>query len=151
MRSGAVRYAILVVLSGVIALTSTVAFADVPGVLPFQAVIRDDSGNIIPENTQVTFAIYDAATGGTQLWGTETHTVTPVNGVVSIFLGTTTAMDASVFAGGEGYLSLTIDGEELSRIRMGTTGFAFVAGDADMLGGVVASIVPVVAVRVPET
>lgn len=114
----------------------TSAIADVPGLLPFQAVIRDNNGDIIADNTVVEFSIWDAQEGGTRLWGPEQIAVQPVNGVVSVMLGETLPLHASHFEDAStAYLSLTIGIEELSRIPLGTACFALRASDAESVGG----------------
>lgn len=120
-------------------LSSTIALAVVPGVLPFQAVIRDSEGNMIPDNTEVSFSIFNAETDGNLLWGPEAHTVSPEDGVVTVLLGTTTPLNAAVFDGGSAYLSIEVGGEALSRIRLGSTAFAFQTADASRLNGRLAS------------
>jgi hypothetical protein len=103
--------------------------AAVPSTIPFQSRLVDGSGAPVAAGTVCQFAIFSTETGGTALWGPETHTVTPVNGVVSLFLGdgdTPDPIDESVFAAGDRFLEVTVGGETLApRIRMSTTGYAF--------------------------
>ena len=43
--------------------------AQVPGLIPFQAVLTDSTGALVDDgNYTVTFAFYSAAAGGTSLW-----------------------------------------------------------------------------------
>lgn len=67
----------------------------VPEAMNYQGVITDAQGNLIapgaPENRNVEFRIYDAATGGNLLWG-ETQTVTIFRGNFSVILGNGTAL-----------------------------------------------------------
>lgn len=115
----------------------TGAMGQVPAVMPFQAVLTDSQGDVLAPNTAVTFSIYDAEVDGAVVWGPETHTVTPDNnGVVSVYLGdgdTPEPMNSGAFAvPGERWLAIEIGGGALSRIRVGSTGFAF---NAERLGG----------------
>lgn len=110
-------------------LAPTAAFAAVPSTIPFQSRLVDASGSPVAPGTVCQFAIFTTLAGGTAVWGPETHTVTPVNGVVSLFLGdgdTPDPIDESVFAAGDRFLEVTVGGETLTpRIRMTTTGYAF--------------------------
>jgi hypothetical protein len=111
-----------------LALAATVSAA-VPTTIPFQSRIVDGSGAPVPAGTVCQFSIFSTAAGGSALWGPETHTVTPVNGVVSVFLGdgdTPDPIDASVFAGGERFLQVQVGAETLTpRFRMTADAYAF--------------------------
>ena len=57
--------------------------AQVPGLIPFQAVLTDSTGARVDDgNYTVTFAFYSAATGGTPLWS-ETQEVATADGLFS--------------------------------------------------------------------
>ena len=60
--------------------------AQVPKKINYQGYLTDTSGNLINDTLQITFAIYDAATGGSALWS-ETQTVTVNDGRYSVSLG----------------------------------------------------------------
>ncbi|BDQ03413.1 hypothetical protein [Ignavibacterium sp.] len=62
----------------------------IPQTINFQGVLKDASGNIVSNGDyNVTFKIYNAETGGTELW-TETKLVNVVDGIFSTQLGTVT-------------------------------------------------------------
>ena len=116
----------LVLLLGI----GAVVMGQVPAVLPFQAVITDNGGDLLAPDTEVTFSIYTAETAGSRVWGPEIHSVTPdAAGVVSVYLGagdTPVPVTAAVFpATADRWLAIEVAGEELSRIRLGSTPFAF--------------------------
>ena len=104
-------------------------FAAIPSTIPFQTRLVDNTGSPVPPGTVVVCSIYDDETAGNELWGPETHTVTPVNGLVSIFLGdgdTPDPIDENVFGNGDRFLELIVAGETLSpRIRMTSSAYAF--------------------------
>lgn len=83
-----------------------------------QGVLRDPSGKAATDgNYNMVFTIYDAETGGTQLW-TETLTNVEVkNGVYSVTLGLTNPLD---FESTESlWVGINIENEgELSRVRL---------------------------------
>lgn len=62
----------------------------IPQTINFQGVLKDASGNIVPNGDyNLTFKIYNAESGGTALW-TETKLVNIVNGIFSTQLGSIT-------------------------------------------------------------
>jgi len=60
--------------------------AAIPTTMDFQGFLTDPSGNPINGNQSVTFTIYDAVSGGNNLW-TETQTVSVSNGLFNAVLG----------------------------------------------------------------
>lgn len=107
------------------------ANAAVPGTLTQQGRLFDASGNAITNSVSITFTLYDAASGGTNLW-TETHTVTPDEGYFSVQLGDTTAL-GSVFDGSTRYLGVKVgsDPEMSPRETVSSVPYALRAGYAD--------------------
>ena len=77
------------------ALVSTLASpsaAQIPRVIGFQGVLLDESGGHREDGSYVlSFALYDADTGGTVLW-TETQSADVKNGVFSVNLGAATPL-----------------------------------------------------------
>lgn len=105
------------------------AGAQVPTTIPFQGRIVDADGAPILTGTPVQFSIFSTPTGGSALWGPETHTVIPVNGITSVFLGdgdTPDPIDAGVFSSGDRFLEVEVGGETLTpRFRMGASAYSF--------------------------
>ncbi|GAK48861.1 hypothetical protein U14_00072 [Candidatus Moduliflexus flocculans] len=64
------------------------AEAQVPKKMNYQGVLRNVSGQLVTGSVQMTFTLYDAATGGNAVW-TETRTVTVTSGNYSVDLGAT--------------------------------------------------------------
>jgi len=53
---------------GVLLVLNSLGFAEIPGLLNVQAILKDTTGNPVPDNTYaVTFFIYDALVGGNTL------------------------------------------------------------------------------------
>ncbi|HYW68700.1 MAG TPA: hypothetical protein VE960_03775, partial [bacterium] len=87
----------------------------------FQGFVADpSSGEPIDATHDVVAEIFDAVTGGTSLWGPETHPATSVvDGWFNIELGHYVAM--MYFDSPPYYLELTVDGEVLSpRLKLGS-------------------------------
>src|SRR5512136_3098407 len=95
-----------------LAATGTAALGGAPGLLPqsratleggadggaplyfnYQGLLLDSAGSPVADGDyELTFSIYDVATGGTALWS-ETQTVTVTSGLFNVQLGLTTALD----------------------------------------------------------
>ena len=104
--------------------------AQVPGLIPFQAVLTDSTGARVEDgNYTVTFAFYSSATGGTPLWS-ETQAVTTTDGLFSTQLGGINPITPSTVATDELWLGLTVgsDAEMTPRQRVGSAIYAMVAG-----------------------
>ncbi len=90
-------------------------FAQVaPQQVNFQGLLLDSSGVPVNGLVDMSFTLYDAATGGTSLW-TETHVdVDVIDGVYNLALGSTAPMSPALLAGGNVHLEVEVDGETLS-------------------------------------
>jgi hypothetical protein len=120
------------------------AVADVPDQISYQGYLTDDEGVPVPDGTySMHFYLFDAPTGGIQLWNPnsgEVQDVTVTNGVYNVQLGAVEPLVSSVFDGGVAWLQIVIEGETLSpRQRITATAYSLKAGDADTVGGQAAS------------
>ncbi|MCA9759445.1 MAG: hypothetical protein KDA27_26865 [Candidatus Eisenbacteria bacterium] len=111
----------------------TLGFA-VPNVA-FQGYLTDDSG--IPVTTDslgvvVAASLWDAASGGTQLWA-ESHTgVVISDGVFGLLLGSSAPLELGDFSGVPLFLQLAVDGAPpLSRTELHASPFAIRSSVAD--------------------
>ena len=107
----------------------------VPSELSFQGYLEDASGNPVNSTKSMTFTIYDAETGGNNLWS-ETHSSVEVdNGYFSVRLGSVNPIPQSVFSSTSRWLEIEIDGEVLSpRMKLTSVGWAYNALKADTAG-----------------
>lgn len=115
---------------------ATLVVADVPHLLNVQGLLTDANGDPLTDASySVTFAIYDAPSGGTGLW-TETRSVATMGGLFAIYLGQSTPLPSSVFSGGELWLGIAVEGEaEMTpRQRLTTVPYVFRAVSADTAG-----------------
>lgn len=70
-----------------------VVFAQVPGKLSYQAVLADGEGNpVADDNYVITFKLYTAAAAAEPVWS-EAQSVTIVNGVFNVMLGSIEVLD----------------------------------------------------------
>jgi len=114
------------------ALVSLPAAAD-PQLLGYQGRLLRADGTAATGTASVTFAIHDAASGGSPLW-TETQTLGLAEGYYATFLGMVTPPPQGLFDGADRWLELKIGTEPLvPRARLGSVSYAATAHD--VVGG----------------
>jgi hypothetical protein len=124
------RTAIIYVLA--LLLVPCLAQADIAEIMSYQGVLRDASGNPVPDDDyMVRFMIYDVETGGAALW-IEDQTLTATGGIINAHLGSVTTLTTLEFDVPY-WLSITIEhGAELvPRTAFTTVPYAVHAGFAD--------------------
>lgn len=121
-------------IAALLALGPVSAIAAVPSLVNFQGKLLDTTG--VPRNGtfSMTFSVWDASTGGTQLWSETQSSVSVANGVFSVLLGSVTPLTESSFGGSTRYLQIQIGAETATaRQRLVTSPFAYRAAIADDL------------------
>ncbi len=113
-------------------------FAQIPKKINYQGLLTDSAtGEPIVGSVSLTFKLYDDSTNGALLWTESQVATADTNGVISVILGTTEAIDIAFE--GQAYLQIEVDGETLTpRRELVSVPYAFnamAAGDADSLGG----------------
>jgi len=83
-----VKQLLIIISALVFILTTQLSWAQIPQTISYQGILTDDSSVVVPDGTySLTFSFYDIDTGGTALWS-ETHaSVTVVNGLFNVILG----------------------------------------------------------------
>lgn len=102
--------------------------AAVPSRINFQGRLQD-SGTPVTGTRSFVFKLYDALTGGTLLWTSQTTSVAVDNGVFSVVLqtGTPSNLSSAYFAGAR-YVEISVDGTLLSpREEVVSSPYALVA------------------------
>lgn len=101
------------------------AMADVPTTLNFQGKLTNLSGVPSIGSFLVVFSVWDAASGGNQLW-TETQSVTVSNGIYNVTLGTGTALAAEVFTSSATWLQIKVGSDQpmTPRIKFNSVPYA---------------------------
>ena len=105
------------------------AWAAVPQLINYQGLLKDGSGNPVPNgNYTVVFTIYDALTGGTNLWS-ETQSVTTNGGSFTVLLGSVSPVPDSAFNDATRYLGIKVgtDPEMTPRQRLSSVGYSYVS------------------------
>jgi hypothetical protein len=102
----------------------------VPLFMNFQGYLTDEYGEPITGNKNITFSIWTALSGGSQVWSSGTQSVYVDMGIFSVVLN----VPASVFeAGNNRWLQLNVGGENLSpRVQITSVGYSY---NSDKLDG----------------
>ena len=138
----------------VMVMVGVCAFAEtsVPPLVNYQGKLTDAQGNPLTGQHKLVFNIYDAAMGGTAVWGPQEFAAVPVvGGQFNVILGTTDKTGKSLadaFAEKDRYLGVTMDsGAEIApRQQILSTPFAIQAqraSSADALRSFFGNIVTV--------
>ena len=113
------------------------AWAAIPQLINFQGILKDGSGNPVANGSySVTFTIYDAPTGGTNLW-TETQSVTTSGGLFAVLLGSSNPVPDAIFQGSERWLGIAVspDPELTPRQKLVSVGYAYRVSSVDSASG----------------
>lgn len=128
---------LLSILVIVLALPIT-GLCEVPQQINFQGRLTDAEGNPLNGDYTINFHLFNAETGGSQLWSSpdgEEQMVTVINGIYNVKLGIYEPLDSTIFYDGMVWLEVVVEGEILfPRQQITATAYALKAGDADTLG-----------------
>ena len=122
-----------------LALSLAAAGATLPRKITFQGRLTDPAtGNPRNGTFNMTFRIYDAATGGTALYTEGPRAVAVNNGVFSVQIGSTTALQPELFRSASAYLGITVagDSEMVPRQQLTMSAYAFTASQLVRSGDV---------------
>ncbi len=121
----------LLILVAILLPLTTSTLAEVPKVINYQAKLTDADGVALNGDYDITFSIWDDATGGTRVWGPETHSsVTVTNGLFDVQLGTITTL--GIDFSDSLWVEVEVEGVTLGpREKLGTVPYAFRAIYAD--------------------
>lgn len=119
--------------------SETYAAVGVNKQINFQGKLTNADGTNVADNTySVVFTLYDASGAGTNLWS-ETQSVTTINGIFQVALGSVNqTLGAVNFNSDSMYLGIKVgaDAEMAPRIRFSAVPYAF---NADKLNGITAT------------
>jgi hypothetical protein len=114
-----------------------------PSLISYQGFLADSSGTPLSDGSYaMTFAIYDAASGGTKIWEETQSSVTVGGGYFSVLLGngsctTGCPLDASTFSGTTRYLQTSVTTGSgtttFPRQRLASAPFALQATEAQTM------------------
>jgi hypothetical protein len=124
-------------------ISSVFGAEDINRQIPFHGELADEKGKPLDGTFDISFAIYDAPSGGTELWrGAYTEAngnpVSVEDGEFRVMLGSGVGneFDSELFFNDTHYLSITVesDNEMTPRERLGASAYAFNADSVDGLG-----------------
>jgi putative metal-binding protein/stigma-specific protein Stig1 len=107
-------------------LFSLIAIAAIPPTIQYQGFLKTTAGAAVNSSVPMTFSLYANLSGGSAEW-TETHSsVSVIDGVFNVELGSVTPFTANLFDNPK-YLGISIDGDaEMDpRLKMTATPYAF--------------------------
>jgi hypothetical protein len=105
-----------------------------PRLLNYQGYLTDTLGVPVSDSLDMTFSIFDAISGGNELWSEAWHDVVVENGIFSLLLGDQESMPDSIFTDfSDTWLELTLEGPQTltPRTRITAAGYAFAATYSD--------------------
>lgn len=106
--------------------SQTLTKSYIPPHINYQGYLTDVWGSPINDTLNMVFRIYDAPTGGMELWG-EAQPLVPVqNGLFNVLLGRVNPIPPDVFIDPNRWLQTEIDGQTLSpRKQIVSVGYSF--------------------------
>ena len=102
---------------------ATTTWAQVPQQMNYQAVVRDNSGNIVTDSTPVSlrFTIHDGSSTGTPVFTETQATYTNKIGLVNLQIGSVSNLGVVNWSGGAKYLEVEANINNTGFIAMGTS------------------------------
>ena len=107
----------------------------------YQGKLTNIGGTALDGTYDVTFKLYTLSSGGTAVWGGETHTLQISGGLINVMLGSSASLDSIPF-NTQYYLSIQVSGDtnELTRQPLSQAAYANGSmGDFDSHGRVIIS------------
>jgi hypothetical protein len=121
----------ILAIGALIAVLTTLAFAQVPQMINYQGKLTKTSGAPLDTTIQITFCIYPDPITLNPLW-CDTQMVVVEKGVFSVLLGSLHLIPGSVFDGNVRYLGVKVGNDpEMPRKPMVSVGYAYKADTAD--------------------
>lgn len=110
----------------------------VPQTVSFTGRLSTSTGPVTG-SVNLTFKLYDVATGGTDVWSEVRNGVGANNqGLVFVDLGEVTTLDSALFTGTRMYLEITVGSEVLApRLAINSVPYAMQTDNATTLGGAI--------------
>jgi thrombospondin type 3 repeat protein/H-type lectin domain-containing protein len=100
----------------------------------YQGRLMDDLGIVVGGTVNMTFAIFDVLSGGTELWSETHNNVVLQGGIYNVLLGDVEALGHDIFTDHELYLEVTVGAEALSP-RKRITSVPYAIKSEGLMGG----------------
>ena len=118
------------------ALLSTAAFAQAPNKVAYQGLLLKSDGTPETGMVSIKFSVYDAATGGSEVWTETQPAVVLTQGYYSTVLGEVTPFPANALDGTERFLEISVGGTALTpRMRVVSVPYAVRSNTATNVNG----------------
>ncbi|MEE8576408.1 MAG: hypothetical protein V3T31_04060 [candidate division Zixibacteria bacterium] len=116
----------LFILVALISILGFTVSAHVPQLISYQGRLTDSGGAPLDTTVSIVFTIYDDSTGGTSKWTETQSSVTSVDGLFDVLLGSVNPLTDTVFADTVRYLGITVgtDSELIPRARLVSVAYA---------------------------
>jgi hypothetical protein len=100
-----------------------------PPYLNYQGILRDQTGNLLTGQYNITFRLYDTVAGGTALWSESLSNIAVQDGRFSVLLGNTSPLSATHFSAADRFIGVQVQGyaEMIPRQRFASVPFALQA------------------------
>ena len=108
------RLRLLLVVGMLPAALPTSTFALVPGEVNFQGLLSASDGNPVTGNVDLSFSLFAAETGGSELWSEDHDAVEVLDGIYSVSLGSINPLTPAHLELGTLYLEIQAAGETLT-------------------------------------
>jgi hypothetical protein len=125
------RKLLALVIIVVFILAASPCLGDIPHLINYQGMLTDNEGNPLNGDFDLTFRIFDDSTAGTQEWGETQYGIMVTDGLFSVNLGDSTAIDLPF---DEDYwleIEVGIYGPLSPRVRIVSVGYAYRAERVD--------------------
>jgi len=111
-------------------------FGQAPPVISYQGILTDADGNLVPDGSYaLTFKLYEASTGGPELWS-ESKNVEVKDGIFNVILGSDVPLDFQFFTQFWLGVSISTDPELTPRIQLTSSAYSlnarFIAGGSNI-------------------
>lgn len=121
----------------IVCLLAVSAYATFPHLMNYQGRLDDANGDpVVDGSYSVTFRLFNTSSSGSALWS-ETQSVTTVDGVFSVLLGSIDTIPEFVWYQDSAFLEIQPDGSDpvLPRSLISVVPYAWRAKNSDLIGG----------------
>ncbi|MCD4735293.1 MAG: tail fiber protein [Bacteroidales bacterium] len=121
-----------------ILLISSVLLSQVPQTMDYSGKLTDDNGSFINGQVDLTFKLYDVATGGAALWQETQSAINVSNGYFHVQLGSDSTFTAGLFHNTDLWLGTEVnnDNEMTPRSKLASVAFSQKADNGVPVGAV---------------
>ncbi|MFA5859626.1 MAG: hypothetical protein WC955_11255 [Elusimicrobiota bacterium] len=125
----------LFILAILVAVISTPAEA-VPLQINFQGRLTDSAGQPLTGMYTISFGLYDTNTGGTAKWAETQNSISMVNGMINVVIGSSVTVTPEILSAGDLWLEIKVENDILQpRQKLVSSPYAIAAENSNKLSG----------------